>query len=59
MFERMETAESISEVFVELSYKEPTWVDANRSGHSRNNRVHAALSKTRSTTGERTGKRQK
>ena len=46
MFERMEIAESIYKDVVEPSNKNPTWVDSDCAGHSRNNRVESALSKT-------------
>ena len=55
----MGIAESICEGVVESSYKKPTREDANRSGHSRQNRGEAASSWTRLKKDESSGKRRK
>ena len=56
MFERMEISESIYEGIVETSYKNPIRADANRAGHSRQNRGEAASPWDRPEKGERAGK---
>ena len=44
MFEQMEISESIYEGVVLPSYQKTTRADANRAGHSRQNRRESALS---------------
>ena len=44
MFERMKITEYIYEGVVEPSYKRPTWADANRAGHIRQNRGESTSS---------------
>ena len=55
----MDITESIYEGVVEPPYKKPTREDANRSGHSRQNRGQDALSQTHSAMSESAGRRRK
>ena len=59
LFDRMEISESIYEGVLEFSYKQPTQVDANRAGHSRQKRGECTLSWTCPEKGESAGKRRK
>ena len=56
MFECIEIAEYIYKGEVEPSYKNSTWSDTNRAGHSNINRGELASSKTHPATGESAGK---
>ena len=59
MFEQMNIAEYIHEGVVETYYKNPTRADANRSGHSGQERGEATSSQTHPVMDEIAGKHRK
>ena len=59
MFEHMEISESIYKIIVEPSYKTHIQTDANRAGHSRQNRGEVASPWTCPEKGESAGKHRK